>query len=254
MKIQLLLTLLLLALIGAPARGDEEDLLRSRFLSEYPEAIKAWRAKFHNAVGAVRVTSEDGDGKGIPRSVVLHSFKCKLPYAAVMITSATKDGRQGQGVHGYNGKYSFDLKRSDAAQEYAVVAMKAAEGSGEMPKSSYLWTLLWAPYSSRVPNEHIVSSPRFVLGKVSPLARNGKRLAKVEFDNKALDDPENAKKPGFYGGFKGYFVFSPEEKWVLYEYECREKAGRLSAVQGNHGVRGKRRWLPNSQTRGSAVA
>ena len=77
------------------------------------------------------------------------------------------------------------------------------------------------------------------------LVKNGKNLLRVEFDRPNAEGREVPKFARDFGGFEGFFVVCPDEKWVLYEYECREKKGpRQSAFTGTVEYEGTRDGHP----------
>jgi hypothetical protein len=236
MKTAFLLTTLLCVLYAERARGQgEEDALKKRFLSEYPEAINAWRAQFANAQGRVRRTSEGVEREDSLPFESVRTFKCMLPEKAIEIEVSPKG--EHPTVHGYNSEYSFVLRRADPSGAYAILSLKPASGRG-VPKGLSVWTLLWSPYSSHARHDQLVLGSRFILRRVSPVARNGQNLAKIEFDQPLPSDPDAAKAPGYFGGLEGYFVASPDEKWVVLEFECRQKAGARLIFKGTNEYRG----------------
>src|SRR5579875_2880541 len=211
---------------AARAQNDEEGL-KKRFLEEYPKALKAWEEKFFNAEGRVELTGHGKRRNAEVTSHIIYSFKCKLPNMAVLDSVIDSDGPATRSVQGYNRDYSFNLKKSSEAADFFVQSLKPANGEGRVARSSPLWNFLWFPYACVFPNIHMISSPRFVVKAVSPLVRNGKSLLRIEFDDPWPHDP-NASIPKNLtdvGGYDGYFVASPEEMWVLYEFECRQKKG-----------------------------
>jgi hypothetical protein len=71
----------------------------------------------------------------------------------------------------------------------------------------------------------MISSPYFRVKSVSRTVRGGKTLLKVEFDWPNDPNHVTAKNRVNFGGYEGFFVVSPDEKWVLYEFESRQKKG-----------------------------
>ncbi len=150
---------------------------------------------------------------------------------AILTSVESKDGVPEERVSGYNKSYSFLLKRADPAADYSILSLKAMDGAGNVPRSSYLWNLLLMPYATHYPHDHLVSSPGFALQGVSPLRRNGKNLLRVAFEWRPKR--EAAKDPAARGPMEGFFLVSPEEKWALYEFECRQKKESVVLYKGS---------------------
>jgi hypothetical protein len=230
MKASSVVISLFAVLFVGPARGQSSDeLLKKTVLSKYPEAFKAWEARYSTAQGTVIYKIEHTTRKDEP-SEALYSFKCKLPDMAVLSTVVHAPGAPEQQVFGWNRSYSFSLVKAAPGADFSIRSLlEATSEAGRPPKGSparaILTPILQFPYRIPFSPMPAVSRPRFVLRAVSPLRRGGKNLLKVEYDypnDPTRNVPKNARDPG---GTEGFFVVSPEEKWVVYEYESREKKG-----------------------------
>jgi hypothetical protein len=231
MKMELLVMTFLFAIIGLSEGGlGGEDFLKKRFLSEYPEAMKAWEARFSNAVGTVMLIQDDSRRNPPTHGESLYKFKCKLPGMAIVSRTMSSEGSQQEMVSGYNKDYAFKLKRAVEAADFSILSLESAKKASQVPFSSPVWHFVWLPYATHIENFRLVSSPRFVVQAVTSFSRNGRSLLKIEFDYP--NDPKHVARKGFVdnGGYEGYFVVSPEEKWVLYEYESRQKKGKLRST------------------------
>lgn len=223
-------SLLAILAVGMLTAQDEEHSLKKKFLSEYPDAIKAWEAKSSRAEGKIKYTEDRFTKKGKAHRETLYSFKCKFPDMAVLTSAPNPDGGPEQRVDAYNRNYSFSLRRIDEGGDSSIHSLqeagKATHPPTNWPTSTWLQPFLRVPYSSLGANLKLITRPRFVLRAVSPVNRYGKNLLRVEFD--VPSDPNRAAVPvrgRDTGGHEGFFLVSPEEKWVLYEYEYREKKG-----------------------------
>jgi len=235
MKIRFLVLSFFSVLLVGLARGQSNsDTLKKRFLSEYPEALKAWESRYASSEGTYRYTGDDPTNKAAPHREFVGTFKCKLPDMGILTSIRNTDERSEQRVDGYNKKYSFSLKKVGDGGDFSVQSLQAVNGAELPPRSSpirrTLRPILWVPYGIPFSTDRMVSNPRFVVQAVSPVSRNGKNMLKVEFDwpydpNRTV--PKKARDPG---GYEGFFLVSPQEKWVLYEYECREKEGASRIV------------------------
>jgi hypothetical protein len=230
MKTVLLAIPVLLLLIVSPARAQgNEDILKKRFRSEYPEALKALEARFSKVEGTVKFIEDDPRKKDTPHREVLYSFKCMLPDMAVL--TSIENNTEGQRVHsvsGTNKNYSFVLKKLGTDADFAIKSLEVANGT-DAPRNSVtrmLRPILRMPYATRISNVSLLSNPHFTVRGVSTQTRNGVSLLKVEFDF-PIEPTSDTRRKGDrdYRGFEGFFLVSPEEKWVLYEFEYREKAG-----------------------------
>jgi hypothetical protein len=221
------LFMLLVSLAGAQSN---EDLLKKRFLSEYPEALKAWEARISKVEATVKYTEDDPRKKVTPHREVLSSFKCKLPDMMVLTTiSNDAKGQREQAVSGSNKNYSFALIKRGEGTDLALTRLDAANGSDGAPSRSPMRSLspqLWVPYAARTSNVSLLSNPLLDVRRVSTVTRNRRNLLKVEFDLPTeLRSKVGSNTASESSGREGFFLVSPEEKWVLCEYEYARKKG-----------------------------
>ena len=238
MKARILVMSVLFLMLQDPARGQvNEELLKKRFLSEYPAAIEAWERHFSNAQGVVKWTEEtilthrDTGKKDQSSRGATYSFKCKMPDMASAIETSEREGRVKNRVRGYNKEYSFSLRKDGDGKEFSIQSL---ETKGPDYPSIFLplRRYLHSPYSTHIALKSIISLPRFSVRGVSPVSREGKGLLRIDFDC-PIDPPKNPRKGMEYtGGIEGTLLLSPEEKWVLYEYECRRKKGTPGSYKG----------------------
>jgi hypothetical protein len=209
------------------ARGQgTDDLLKARFLAEYPKALEAWGAKIATAEAVVRTTKDVIQGKPAARTI-LSSVKCDLPHAEVMVESLERDGIRLEQASGYNEKYAFSLGRTGEQKEFAIDKFEARE-PGRRPLNLPVGAYLRFPYSMEGSAMGGVNKPGFALRSVSPVRRDGRDLLRVTY-RVTLDQKKLKTKPGRTGGaYLGpdvSLLLSPEERWVLYEYEWRMRGG-----------------------------
>jgi hypothetical protein len=216
-------------LVCAQADQNDVDAVRRRFLSEYPAALSAWESRCARSEGTYRLTEHDPKKKEASQREILAIFKCKLPAMSVLELTHTRNGALERAVSGYNDKYAFSLKKATEGGEYAVESLQPIRRPEDVPGNSLvrkmLRPVLWVPYAIPFSIDRMVSSPRFMVRAISPVSRNGKDMLRIEFD--WPNDPSR-KKPTRgkdTGGFEGFILVSPQEKWVLYEFECRQKSG-----------------------------
>jgi hypothetical protein len=141
-----------------------------------------------------------------------------------------KDGQSEVVVEGANKRYSFLVRKKSDSKPFFLQSVKEVQGSSTSSadaRPSVLRLILRLPYELLIPAASIVSSPHFVVRSVSPLVRDGKNLLKVEFDRPNPPNFVAKKNRRDNGGYEGFLVVSPDERWVLYEFECANKKGNL---------------------------
>jgi len=215
------------------ARGQgTDDLLKAKFLAEYPKALEAWGAKTATAEAVVKETRDVVRGKPAAR-MFLNTVKCNLPHAAVMVQSSEKDGVREEHAFGYNEKYSFSLVRTGEQKEFAIEKFEARV-PGRRPLTVGVEAFLSIPYNMEGYATNAVNKPGFALHSVSPIRRDGKDLLRVTIAFTA-DQTKLKTKPGRRGAYFGAdisLVLSPEERWVLYEYEWRMRGDSPKGFRG----------------------
>lgn len=206
------------------ARGQgADDLLKAKFLAEYPKALEAWRAKIATAEAVVKQTEDVVQGKPAAR-MFLYTVKCSLPYSAVSVQSLEKDGVREERAIGYNEKYLFSLVRTGEQKEFAIEKFEARVPDLDLRRlTGPVKFYLIFPYNTEGFITNVVNKPGFALRSVSPVRRDGKDLLRVTFGFVA-DEKKLKTIPGRHGAYSGIdvsLVLSPEERWVLYEYGWR---------------------------------
>jgi hypothetical protein len=224
MKANSLTASLLFVLLGDPASGQiNRDLSKQSVLSEYRAAVEAWETRLSRADGVIRLTDGDPANKANPPRVVLYSFKCKLPDMASETETTESEGLSEQRVRGFNQEYRFSLRKKGGGREYSIDSLEA-RGADHPPISMPMRAYLFAPCAVQVASMmRVVTHPHFSVRDITAVTRDGKTLLRIAFD--CPTDPPTKK--GFIdsGGIEGSVLVSPEEKWALYEYECRRKKG-----------------------------
>jgi hypothetical protein len=217
--------------LGSASGQGAEDLLRQRFLAEYPDAYGAWEKLVSSVEGEIKLATVDSGeseavaGRESPGNSVVYSFKYKLPDAGAVVTSEYKQGLLEQRVFGSNPKYSFFLAKTGEEAQYSIRSFEFRTSGGpeaRLPSSS----LLYFPYGTRVLSLKAVGRPYFSVRSTSSVPRDGKNLLKVSFE--VIPSPDKLKslpKSARPLTGEGEIVVSPEEKWVLYEYSFRKKTG-----------------------------
>ncbi len=248
-----LVSLLLVVAAGAATCGQTGDEpAEKRFRSEYLAACAAWENRCSNAVGSIKIATDDNERKNAPHRDAIFSFKCKLPAMASLEITSAGGGRSSHSVEVMNAKYWFTATKTREDQPFVVGSLKKAADAKPAPAGGLQRTpmrslsqLLAAPYATTIPNQAMMSHPRFEVRSMLQLVKNGKNLLRVEFDRPNTEGREVPKFARDFGGFEGFFVVCPDEKWVLYEFECREKKGPgQSAFTGTVEYAGTREGHP----------
>jgi hypothetical protein len=230
--------LLLTLLLNRGARGQSNDeQMRKRFLAEYPQACKDWEDRCSNAVGSVNCVDDRTMKNGARHAEVVYSFECKWPDMARFETRQDEAGQSVGQTEVMNERYSFSLRKTADSKPYFLESVKQSGGPKKSPEGSHqrvplsaLRTILALPFRTIMLGTEMVSSPNFVVRAISPLVRDGKNLLKIEFDRPNPPNHVSPKNARDIGGFEGYFIVSPDERWVLYEFECAEKKGSPRAL------------------------
>ncbi len=229
--ISIITSVLSIVLIGIARGQDSSGSLKQRFLKEYPGAIKAWESRFGRSVVRYKYMQDDVSRKDSPHHETIVSFKCQLPDKAIMTQEARgSGGRPEQSVSGFNDRYAFALKKGEDSRDFSIQSLEMIKGSqaprGKSSVTNSILQVFWLPYEIPFKTDGMVSNPRFVVRAVSPVSRDGKNLLKVEFDWPSHPAPKpSTKKFRESGGHEGFLLVSPDENWVLYEFECRERKG-----------------------------
>lgn len=116
--------------------------------------------------------------------------------------------------------------------------------AGSPPTNLRLSVFLRAPFAVPIAMKSLITLPRFSVREVSPVVRDGKQLLRVVFDAPADPPAEPRKGAVVTGGIEGSLLVSPEEKWVLYAYECRSKNDKIFLYNGTVDYQGSSDGFP----------
>ena len=185
------------AMIGASISGflflwstlacarDDEAVLRSRILKEFPDALKALEEHFSRAVGSVNYSLKHQIGKPRQQEMVgKFTFATRRPYWARVTSSRTRPAGQDM-VYCFNKDYSFALVKKDGDAQYVIRSFDK-NVNGEPPQQStvqvdgWLYEYLDAPFSLSAfyqPLSRIISSDRFSIQRPFPKSARTARIA-----------------------------------------------------------------------------
>lgn len=229
----------------AGAREDE-TVLRSRVLKEFPAALKALEDHFSRAIGSVNYSREEKIAwpHGAKR-VGRFTFATRKPYRARVTKRPTTrakssgPGPEGKGVpevaaasgpeivYCYNKDYSFSLlKRKDSDPQYVISSFDQnldGEPSHQVRGQvyAYLYDYLDAPFSCPPlwrPSSSITPSDRLPIQHISEVRKDGENCLKLEIRLKEGTVWKTAKG-GLSPEYSGWMLVAPEKKWVVREYE-----------------------------------
>lgn len=230
--------LLLFALLTSVASGQtSEDLLKTRFRTECLDAVKAWEKLVSHAEITLKLTTDERRMEPERHYEGIWRLKCKLPDMAWVNIggdlSRKSEGDRMEIVYGFNKEYSYSLKRKGDGKEYFISSFERGPKRDIDATKRHLPQCLMAPYWMR--NGYMkewLTYPYFTVRTITPLNRNGKNLLRVEFETKR--DPARPQRKGAVdsGGLEGFLVFSPEDNWVLYEFEYLYKRGKGELRKG----------------------
>ena len=233
---------------------DDEAVLKSRVLKEFPAALRALEEHFSRAVGSVNYSLERGIGKAKSRHRGMagkFTFATRRPYWARVVSSRPKplkssgpraagkevpeaaDSSDGEFVYCYNKLYSFSLSKKNADSQYVITSFDK-NVDGEPPRSlkvqvdGWLFEYLDAPFSFSAayqPLSRIISSDSFSIQRVSEVRQDGEIYLKLEVRLKEGIWKIAKGKPS--PDYDGWILVAPEKKWVVREYELGHGAGGL---------------------------
>jgi hypothetical protein len=216
----LLLTGFLLHPLIDWARADE-SALKKRVLLEYPLALKNLETHYGRATGTAKHSAKSYNGElESVLSVGAYSFALDRPKRAkLMIKSSGGTKRREESARRvicYNEEYSFELASKGSA-ELSIKSLEKGSDLGVKQMQGELSRSLEAPLRMYIlPVAGVFESPNFKIRSATEISRKSKRMIKIEFDS-----PSDNHR----GGYEGFLVVSPEERWTLYEYEYRAKKG-----------------------------
>jgi hypothetical protein len=227
----------LLSLLPVSASADEA--LRQRFLSEYPAASEKIEAYYQGVSMRVRETIAWKD-ESKPDLVYEHDYKSTDDKALLLTRTITEPesmagGPQSQAVVA-NARLSFAVQQPKSSESWVLRDIRqfvAAEGAISLNARGTV-----APYvfnGMKIVN--LIRKPDFKIVDATWEA-GGKRLAKVHFDW-----PDEKYETG------GWFLFSPDESWILYSFQVHSNdkgstdVGHLHADITYQPSDGKLPWL-----------
>ncbi len=217
--------------ILAEALADDASL-RKRVLAEYPQALERIEAKYGRAQGVVHLERVSVPPKyviTIPREerpgteIQDLAFMSRLPEMARVVAQLPDSKLNDEFVTCFNARYGFRLAKGKGQSALAVKSVDPDREEEVSDAFRFLMPYLGAPYSVmhlRLPR--YVSLPTFRIVDVSPVSSGGNRLVRITFDLSLRVNEKNTS-----GGYEGWFVVSPDERWVVREYEYRPKKGKV---------------------------
>jgi hypothetical protein len=215
-----------LCLLSGPAQGaDADGALKRKVLAEYPAALRELSSRFARASGSVKYTTENRLKAGSEPEQLLVTFASRRPamwkIQTERLTPAPRAGNTG--VRCFNESYYFTLAKERQAREYRITSVDTRENLSLRQRGAwgrFLDAYVDAPLRmDRLRLTEAFADPNFSVRSVSPVAGQQKGMLRIAFDwgLPAL------KSAG--GGFEGWLLVSPEQKWVVREYEFRSKNG-----------------------------
>ena len=204
--------------------------LKEKVLKSYPEALRALEARFARAFGSVTGTEEHFVGK--PNHLKINgrfTFASRRPNLAKVTRLATmtrmsdqKTSPPKETVFCCNTEHSFWLVREAGKREFTVRSFATdKEGQSfirnQMP--SWLYSYLDAPFSLGGPSmSAVIGEAGAAIERVSAVHQGDKAHLKIEFDCKKA-------KSKLLRSVAGWVVVSPDEKWVIREFEFTDARG-----------------------------
>lgn len=118
-----------------------------------------------------------------------------------------------------NPRYGFELHRHKPTGPWAVTRVDLDPGDGLSLEAPGQWVEKISTFPFNFSNmvlqlDVIVGDPGFTLKRVSPVTRDGRELARVEFSYR----PKDLVRVPLRGG---WVLYDPERFWVIKEYEVQ---------------------------------
>ncbi len=214
----------------AGARADD-PALRQRVLAEYPRKFAELQSRYEHSTGKVleRIVRHvmppvRPDQKGrIPKLKPLrereYEFLCSRPERArVLLRYLSAPKRVLEYVACFNERYGYMLTRFVGRPEYAVSSIDQDGVAERNACEIYLNPFLGAPYQlSLLPTMQFLEGKHVRSLEFSKVDRNGKPCIKVVFDAGPVFEGNQTD------GHEGWFILSPDERWVVREYMIRQR-------------------------------
>ncbi len=211
------------------ARADDSPLLK-RFLEEYPEAMKRLESRYGRSSGSVRFmsfsTPEPRNPRVKPPTEANHDeeFISHRPEMARVTVRLPISKLYDELVTCYNSRYEFRLLKPKEKPNY-VINLVDFKKKPDLPEveGRYLWRYLNAPYCLLfLPVGRLMSHPDRTIKDATRVEVGGKECLKVSF---VLPRAVSGKDTS--GGHEGWFMVSPQERWVVREYQLRPLQGKV---------------------------
>jgi hypothetical protein len=216
----------LMIVIVRPSSGAEDNVKPS-VPKDYPEALSRIEAYYSQVRGSAKLSIVDSlpDNKEVKR--ILHfsaNRRLKKIWEYRPGKIGDKVGREVEGISCVGEDYSFRIERDrDGSSPVIRNVGSEAQLGVETTIKSVLWDLLSTPYSVLgVPIREIMSAPAFSITSIDHIEKQGRQLLKIAFTFESQNKPP--EKP--YPIKSGWIVVSPNENWVLREYECTFRVGK----------------------------
>ena len=196
-------------------------------LAEYPEALKRLEAKYSKSRGVVHLKrvweppTSNADNKRIGRPGIEEkefAFLSRQPEMARVVARLPDSRLYDEAVICVNARYGFFLAKGKGQTAFAVKSVDS-DPKGELTElhNRALNVYLNSPFTIhgfRV--EGFMSGSTFRIVDVSQEPPSGGRLVRISFEYPVPATVKNSR-----GGYEGWFVVSPDEKWVVREYQFK---------------------------------
>ena len=214
----------LLPWVALAVGREDNGSLQRRVLSEYPQALKVLKVRFAAREGILNYTSSGGNNARDPHlRPATFSFAVKRPRMAKVVRESSIGGSKKQSVTCYNSDYAFQLSKESPDGKYSVRNLHRRESLDDRTLFNSLRINLDAPFKlGFVDMADLMGRQGFTISGVSPLVRGGNKVLKIAFEA-----PLPVSKRNDGGGYIGWIIVAPDNKWVTLEYEYRPRKGKV---------------------------
>jgi hypothetical protein len=207
--------------------AQEDNSLKERVFTEVPTKMKEYRSFAERLQGSIMISNESKPGG--PGKPARWEFKQNERCALVSIKDAVQNPRPGQPtreVYAVNPYYGFQLKGSEANNEWVVTAIESENKDNiqwvdmpvrEMVSRSFM--LPFAVYGRQL--DSLLAEPDFKVSRVAWVNREGRDLVRLDFEL-----PPHPKEKRFYPIVSGSVFLDPGLYWCMRECQLR---GRWSS-------------------------